>query len=120
MQIRGALLASSLFFITATHAVFARTIVYCGGLIDGVGDGAKKEMSIVIEGERIVAVQSGYTASAAGDQVIDLKNATVTPGWIDCHVHLDFQQSPQSYTEGFFLNPADYALRASSYAKKTL
>lgn len=120
MQIRGALLASSLFFITATHAVFARTIVYCGGLIDGVGDSAKKEMSIVIEGERIVAVQSGYTASAAGDQVIDLKNATVTPGWIDCHVHLDSQQSPQSYTEGFFLNPADYALRASSYAKKTL
>ena len=39
---------------------------------------------------------------------------------MDMHVHLDGQQSADSYTEGFYLNPGDYALRASFYAKKTL
>jgi imidazolonepropionase-like amidohydrolase len=39
---------------------------------------------------------------------------------MDMHVHLDGEQSPESYTEEFFLNPGDYALRAAFYAKKTL
>jgi imidazolonepropionase-like amidohydrolase len=111
--------------LAAAFAAFAslapaRTLVLCGTLIDGVADAPKKEITIVIDGERITAVQAGYATPAAGDKVVDLKNATVTPGWIDCHVHLDSQQSPQSYTEGFYLNPGDYALRSAFYAKKTL
>jgi imidazolonepropionase-like amidohydrolase len=39
---------------------------------------------------------------------------------MDMHVHLSGEQSPQSYTEGFFMNPADVALRATTYARKTL
>ena len=70
----------------------ARTLVYAGTLIDGVAATPKKEMTIVIDGDRIVAVQSGYIAAAADDKAIDLKSATVMPGWIDCHVHLDFVQ----------------------------
>ncbi|HVU25671.1 MAG TPA: amidohydrolase family protein [Opitutus sp.] len=98
----------------------ARTLVHCGTLIDGIADTPKKEMTVVIDGERIVAVESGYTAAAAGDKVIDLTHATVTPGWIDCHVHLDSQLDPKAFTEQFFLNPGDYALRSAYYAKKTL
>jgi imidazolonepropionase-like amidohydrolase len=110
------LLAACVLLTTAA----ARTLVHCGSLIDGLADSPKKEMTVVIDGERIVAVESGYTAAAAGDQVIDLTHATVTPGWIDCHVHLDSQIDPKAFTEIFFLNPGDYALRASYYAKKTL
>ena len=77
-------------------------------------------MTVIVDGERIVAVQTGYAAPAAGDTVIDLKQATVTPSWIDCHVHLSGEQSPTRYTEGFFMNPADFALRATVYARKTL
>lgn len=111
---------AALAFCTAASLSSARTLVYAGTLIDGIADAPKKEMTVVIDGDRIVAVQAGYTAAAAGDKVIDLKAATVMPGWIDCHVHLDFQQSPTSYSERFTLNPGDYALHAAYYAKKTL
>jgi imidazolonepropionase-like amidohydrolase len=103
-----------------TVSLAARTLVYCGTLIDGVSETPRKEMTVEIDGDRISAVQSGFTKGAATDQVVDLRNATVMPGWIDCHVHLDGQQAPDSYTEGFYLNPGDYALRAAFYAKKTL
>jgi len=98
----------------------ARTLVYCGTLIDGRADAPKKEMTVAVDGQRIVAVQAGYIAPAAGDKVIDLKSATVTPGWIDCHVHLDQQFSATSVLEGFQLNPGDWALQGAAYAKKTL
>ena len=42
------------------------------------------------------------------------------PGWTDLHVHLEDQSSPQSYSEGFRLDPVDYALRSVGYAEKTL
>ncbi len=53
--------------------------------------------------------------------VIDLESGTLMPGLMDMHVHLSSQQSGQAgYAERFFLNPADMALRATTYAKKTL
>ncbi len=114
------LLLAALAFSALVATASAHTLVYAGTLIDGVSAAPKKEMTIVIDGDRITAVQPGYTAAAAGDQVIDLKSSTVTPGWIDCHVHLDYVQSPTTYSERFTMNPGDYALRAAFNAKKTL
>ncbi len=113
-------------FVLATAALLtaslapAKTILHAGSLIDGRADTARKAVTITIEGERITSLADGYTAPAAGDTVIDLKNATVLPGLMDMHVHLSGEQSPQSYTEGFFLNPADFALHSTVYARRTL
>jgi len=98
----------------------ARTLVHAGALIDGLAAAPRKEMTVVIDGDRIAAVQPGYTAPAAGDTVIELKSATVMPGWIDCHVHLDQQSSATSYSDRFSMNPGDWALQGAFYAKKTL
>jgi imidazolonepropionase-like amidohydrolase len=107
-------------FVAAAALAPARTLIHCGALLDSIADAPKKEMTIVVDGQRIIAVESGYSAAAAGDQVIELKTSTVTPGWIDCHVHLDGQSSPTSYTEWTSLEPGDYALRGAFFAKKTL
>ena len=113
------LLAALVFFTTAVLSP-ARTLVHAGLLIDGVSATPKKAMTVVVDGDRITAVQAGYTAPAAGDTVIDLTSATVMPGWIDTHVHLDYVQSATTYSERFTMNPGDYALRAAFNARKTL
>ena len=113
------LLALALASSTAALAP-ARTLLHVGTLIDGRADAPKQSMTVIVDGPRIVAVESGYTTPAAGDKVVDLKAATVTPGWIDCHVHLDHQNSATSVLEGFQLNPGDWALNGAFYAKKTL
>jgi imidazolonepropionase-like amidohydrolase len=99
----------------------AKTLVHAGSLIDGRADTVRKAVTITIEGDRITGVADGYTAAAAGDTVIDLKNATVMPGLMDMHVHITGEQAGQAAAaERFYNNPADVAFRATTYAKKTL
>lgn len=95
-----------------------KTIVYCGKLIDVQNVRMLTEMSIVIDSGKITDVVKGYKTAGSADKVIDLKNKTVMPGLIDCHVHLEDETSPTSNLDGFRLNPADYAFRAVVYAEK--
>jgi len=97
-----------------------KTYIWCGTLIDGISDEPKKNMTVVIEKNKIVAVENGYSTAASSDKTIDLKTKTVTPGWIDCHVHLSHETSPNAYMERFQLNDVDYAYRSVVYSKKTL
>ena len=69
---------------------------------------------------RIQQVVSGGNADVAGWQAIDLRDKVCLPGWTDLHVHMTSQSSPQSYSEGFRLDPVDYAYRSVGYAEKTL
>lgn len=97
-----------------------KTFIWCGSLIDGISDEPKKNMTIVIEKNKIVAVENGYSAVGTSDKSIDLKTKTVTPGWIDCHVHLSHETNPNVYLEQFQLNDVDYAYRSVVFAKRTL
>ncbi|CAA9224543.1 MAG: Xaa-Pro dipeptidase family enzyme [uncultured Adhaeribacter sp.] len=97
-----------------------RTIIHCGALLDGVKDNIQPEMTIIVEGTKITAVQKGYQTPAPNETVIDLRNKTVLPGLIDMHVHLSNETNKNGYVEGFRLNPEDFALRAVNYANKTL
>lgn len=97
-----------------------KTYIQCGKLIDGFSKAAQTEMTIVVDGKRIADVQKGYTSGSGNDKVIDLRNKTVMPGLIDCHVHLESQFNKNSTTEGFTLTDADVAYNAAIYAKKTL
>ena len=97
-----------------------KTLIWCGTLIDGISDEPKKNMTIIIEKNKIVAVENGFPSAGAGDKIIDLKTKTVTPGWIDCHVHLSHETNPNAYIERFQLSDVDYAYRSVVYAKRTL
>jgi imidazolonepropionase-like amidohydrolase len=62
-------------------------VIHAGHLIDGVTKAEQGPSSILIRGDRIVSVQSGFT-TPAGAEVIDLSNETVLPGLIDAHDHI--------------------------------
>jgi hypothetical protein len=56
-------------------------------LIDSIADQPQDGASILVEGERIAAVESSTFPAPAGATVVDLKGQTVLPGLIDTHVH---------------------------------
>ncbi len=97
-----------------------RTIIYCGKLIDPKAGQVLTEMSVIVMGTTVTAVQKGYATPAGDDKVIDLKNRTVMPGLIDSHVHLESQFSPNQQLKGFTMNEADIAYSSTVYAKTTL
>jgi imidazolonepropionase-like amidohydrolase len=102
------------------NAIAQKTYIQCGRLIDGVSNTPQANVTITVEGNRITNVQPGFDSGSAGEKVIDLKNKTVMPGLIDCHVHLESQFSKNTLLEGFTLNDADIAYQAAVYAKRTL
>ena len=112
-----------LFFIVALSFLqlsAQKTYIWCGSLIDGISDMPKKNMTIVIEKNKIVSVENGLSKMGSNDKVIDLTTKTVMPGWIDCHVHLSHETNPNNYLERFQLNDVDYAYRSVVFAKRTL
>ncbi|MDB5341760.1 MAG: amidohydrolase [Schlesneria sp.] len=98
----------------------AATIIHAGRLIDGRSDEPMLQVSIMVEEGRITQVVRGYREPGDGDTLIKLTEHTVMPGLMDMHTHLQSQFSKDAYTERFFMDEADYALRSTVYARATL
>ncbi len=114
-------LISLLYVLLLTIGIHAqKTYIWCGTLIDANSSEAKKNMTIIVEKNKILSVESGFSKAGTQDRTIDLKSQTVTPGWIDCHVHMEGETNPNRYLQAFTLNPADYAFQSVVYAERTL
>ncbi len=97
-----------------------RTIIHCGQLVDVKNLRVLREMSVIVEGNKIADVRQGYVTAVASDQVIDLTNRTVMPGLIDMHVHMESETNPNNYLNGFTWNTSDYAFQSVVFAEHTL
>jgi imidazolonepropionase-like amidohydrolase len=100
--------------------VAADTLIHAGRMIDVDAGRTYNDRTIRIDGDRITAIESGFTAPRADDTLIDLRESTVMPGLMDMHVHLTGQYSANSNLNRFVLNEADYAFDAAKYARRTL
>ncbi|MBC2846328.1 metal-dependent hydrolase family protein [Winogradskyella flava] len=97
------------------------TYLHCGQLIDTKSGKVLIEKTVIISGNKITAVQNGYTnPKNSEDTVIDLKAKTVMPGLIDMHVHIESETNPKKYLEAYTQNDADVAFGSVKYAEITL
>lgn len=110
--------------IISIPAVAADYVIHAGRIIDGVSHKAKGSVSITIKDNKIESVTAGFTGPKEDQTLVDLKDHTVMPGLMDMHVHImgetPAKPNPDRYTEVFRKNEADFVLRATQYAKKTL
>ena len=97
------------------------TYLQCGSLFDAKKKKFLGPHTILIEGNQITAVKKGHQSpSNSEDRLIDLKSKTIYPGFIDMHVHIEGEYSPDRYLKVFQNNPEDVAYDAAAIARRTL
>lgn len=97
-----------------------RTLIHCGTLIDGKNKELLSQMTIVVEGNKIVSVDKGLSKPGKDDRLIDLSKKTVMPGLIDMHVHIESETSKDALVKRYTQNEADVAFQSTIYARKNL
>jgi imidazolonepropionase-like amidohydrolase len=115
----AALLSAGLSGAAEAPTVPSVTALLCGHLIDTAAGKVLGETTIVIEGGHVQEVRSGLQAPA-GATAIDLKTQTCMPGLIDSHTHITGQTSRTEYVDRYHWNLADYVIRSTVYARRTL
>ncbi|PRH82715.1 metal-dependent hydrolase family protein [Arenimonas caeni] len=91
----------------------------CGQLFDPASGRNLPARTVVVADGKVREVREGHGA-VEGASAVDLRGHTCSPGWIDLHVHLGGESSPQAYSEGFRLDPEFTVLRSTAYARRTL
>jgi imidazolonepropionase-like amidohydrolase len=101
----------------------SRVLLRCGRLYDGRGGAPRSDTGVLLDGELIAAVAPWADFRPADADVLDLRGSTVTPGFIDAHVHLLYtgdhdHESTRSAAQQ--ATPAQHALQGASSAVQCL
>lgn len=108
-------------FLMVSAATAQDIYIQAGKLVDTRNGKVLTERTIIVSGNRIKSVETGFVAPRnSSDSLIDLRNMTVLPGLTDMHVHLESETNPQKYLEAFTFNEADFAFNSVGFAKTTL
>lgn len=84
---QAAALCGLLWLTVAPLAAAQDALIHAGTLIDGLAGEARQHVSILVHDGRIASIEPGFV-TRVGVDTIDLSDATVMPGFIDCHVHV--------------------------------
>jgi len=113
------------FFMTpALSADYA--LIHAGRLLAVPGKAVANDQTVIVKDGRIERIADGFlNAGDVGgndDTVIvhDLRSLFVMPGFIDGHVHITGELGPRRKLDAVEMPDAEFALRAVSFAKKTL
>jgi imidazolonepropionase-like amidohydrolase len=87
-------------------------------VFDGVNDGLKQNMNVLVEGNKIKTISSGIIPSDRNTMVIEGKGKTLMPGLIDVHAHLAVVDHIRP--TGYNLSLDDVAIMSTLTAKDWL
>jgi imidazolonepropionase-like amidohydrolase len=91
-------------------------------LFDGRSDALQANGVVLVQGPKILAVGKDLSIPD-GAEVIDLGDATLSPGFIDAHTHLTGESRDdwkQSFVDGFRHELTEKAIESTVYARKVL
>ena len=108
-------------FTVAAHAADQTIALKAARLFDGKSNTLVQNGVVIVQGDKIVDVGANL-AAPEGAQVIDLGDATLSPGFMDAHTHitLDYTDFNKRRMEELSLNVAEQTLRATTYARATV
>jgi imidazolonepropionase-like amidohydrolase len=105
-----------------TPSAHGPVVLKAAHIFDSVSGKLAEHGVVVVQDGRITGIGANAQIPA-GARVIDLGDATLMPGMIDSHVHLD-DQFEDNWYKGFYQElmrtPPEQALYAAHYAKETL
>lgn len=117
----------------AGNTVFAESLslIHAGLLIDDPTKPPREEVTVVVQGGYIRAVENGFVSQWSGGQrkdnapdvaveIIDLRDKTVLPGLIDSHVHLALSPDNTGTGASAINSEADWTAMAAANAAVTL
>ncbi|HEY1137178.1 MAG TPA: amidohydrolase family protein [Xanthomonadaceae bacterium] len=96
------------------------TVIHAGTLLATPGEAPLKTRTVVVRGNRIVAVDEGFRPASqygANARLIDLSDRFVMPGLIDLHMHLSISMNAGPEVSR---SEARLALSGAAYAKRLL
>jgi imidazolonepropionase-like amidohydrolase len=95
--------------------------VWCMAIIDpSLSDKPLPDRTIIIKDDKIVEIKEGYIDPGNGGLIVDQKQSYCLPGLTDAHTHMDHQFEAGNYSVRLTRTPADSALKATTFAAKTL
>lgn len=103
-------------------------LVRCGRLLDVPGKPPREGATLVVRNERVERVVDGLRGpdlsrereGGADVREVDLREAFVMPGLIDCHVHLTMEFTSDIAMRNVTDSASDKAMRGLVYAKRTV
>jgi imidazolonepropionase-like amidohydrolase len=111
------LTATLLGVLCAAQSRAEPVVIEADGYVDVVAGRVVRPAVVVVEGERIAAVNPSARPAGA---TIALPGHVLLPGLMDAHVHLNYIIDEGWETEPVRFTGADFAMRAIPHAEKTL